>query len=258
MPWAPVSDCCVSFDRVNVARNGVTILESVSASVPRGICTAIVGPNGAGKTTLLLALLEQISYQGTIRRNGQGANTSPRIGYVPQRLPVDRGMPITVLDLMVMGHARRPLWCGISRIHRDRALHWLSCVHASTLAKRPLGVLSGGEWQRVLLALALQQEPDLLLLDEPAAGIDVRGEHLLCELMDTLRERHGFTQLMVSHDLATVTHHADHVILLNRKVIAEGKPADVLVPQHLSAAFGLHMGVATAPWLNVSCQGGDR
>jgi len=253
-----LTDTCVNFDRVNVTRNGITILESVSASVPRGSCTAVVGPNGAGKTTLLLALLGQIPYRGTIRLEAPGSNTMPRIGYVPQRLPVDRGMPITVLDLMVMGHARRPLWCGISRIHRDRALHWLSCVHASTLAKRALGVLSGGEWQRILLALALQQEPDLLLLDEPAAGIDLRGEHLLCELMESLRERHGFTQLMVSHDLATVTHHASHVILLNRSVIAAGKPADVLVPHFLSIAFGLHMGVAAAPWLHTSREGSDR
>ena len=97
--------------------------------------------------------------------------------------------------------------------------------------------------QRALLALALQQDPDLLVLDEPAAGVDFRGEYLFCEILDRLRAEHDFTQLMVSHDLATVTHHATHVILLNRHVAAEGKPKAVLTPDNLSAVFGQHMGL---------------
>ena len=97
--------------------------------------------------------------------------------------------------------------------------------------------------QRVLLALALQQEPELLVLDELSAGIDVQGEQLFCELLDSLRKEKGFTQLMVSHDLPTVTHHATHVICLNHHVVAEGLPKDVLTNKNLTALFGLHMGL---------------
>lgn len=228
----------VRFQALSVQREGVAILQSVTASVPSGGCCAIVGPNGAGKTSLLLALLRQIPYTGQIHM----ATPPPRLGYVPQRLDFDRGAPITVMDFMAMSLQRRPLCIGISRALRRANLERLADVHAETLAKRRLGALSGGELQRVLLAAALQQEPDLLILDEPTAGIDVRGEVLLCELLERLRSERGFTQLMVSHDLATVSHHATHVILLNREVVAEGGPSEVFTPPNLAAAFGLHMG----------------
>ena len=119
----------------------------------------------------------------------------------------------------------------------------LSCVRSESLAKKKLGVLSGGEIQRVLLAMALQQQPEIIILDEPTSGVDPGGGILFCELLEELRLQHGFTQLMVNHDLVTVTHHADHVICLNRRVVAQGSPRDVLVPETLSAIFGLHMGL---------------
>ena len=100
--------------------------------------------------------------------------------------------------------------------------------------------------QRVLLALALQQEPDLLILDEPAAGVDFQGEQIFCELLDSLRQQHVFTQLIVSHDLATVTHHSTYVICLNRKVMAAGPPRQVLTSETLTATFGLHMGLVAS------------
>jgi zinc transport system ATP-binding protein len=98
----------------------------------------------------------------------------------------------------------------------------------------------------VLLALALLQEPDLLVLDEPSAGVDFQGEHIFCELLDELRALKGFTQLMVSHDLATVTHHATHVICLNRRVAAEGPPRQTLTDTNLTAIFGMHMGLVNS------------
>jgi len=103
-----------------------------------------------------------------------------------------------------------------------------------------MGALSGGELQRVLLALALGRNPDLLILDEPAAGVDARGGRLFCELLDSLRSKMNFTQLMVSHDLAMVAHHATHVILLNQRVLVSGPPADVLTPKRLREVFGAH------------------
>jgi len=236
----------VVFENVSVRLDGVPILEGVTASVPRGGCTAVVGPNGAGKTTLLLALLRQTPFDGDIRIGATGTGGAPRIGYVPQRLQFDRGLPMTVRDFMVMGLQRQPLWLGTRRKPRERARELLTAVRSEALEGRLLGVLSGGELQRVLLALALAQDPNLLVLDEPASGVDVQGGQLFCELLERLRRERGFTQLMVSHDLATVTHHATHVILLNRRVIAEGPPREVLTPEHLAAVFGMHMGLADA------------
>lgn len=237
-------EAAVRFESVTVERGGVSILDRVSATAPKGSCTAIIGPNGAGKTTLLLALLGEISYQGRILTPGNGGH--PRIGYVPQRLTFDRGMPLTVSEFLAMGFQKKPLWFGIAKGVRRRSLEALALVKAEHLAGRRLGALSGGELQRVLLALALLQEPDLLVLDEPSAGVDFRGELIFCELLDSLRRAKGFTQLMVSHDLATVTHHATHVICLNRKVAAEGPPRQTLTGENLTAIFGMHMGLVNS------------
>lgn len=237
------ADVAISFQDVTVSRGNVLILDGVSASVPRGACTAIVGPNGAGKTTLLLALLGEIPYKGSIYAACNVSGGCSRIGYVPQRLVFDRGIPITVAEFLVLGTQKKPLWFGIRKALKSNALETLASVKAAHLAGRKLGALSGGELQRVLLALALQQEPELLVLDEPAAGVDFQGEHVFCELLDGLREARGFTQLMVSHDLATVTHHATHVICLNRKVAAEGPPRLTLTSATLTAIFGMHMGL---------------
>ncbi|MDX9786716.1 MAG: metal ABC transporter ATP-binding protein [Desulfobacterales bacterium] len=237
------SNVAIRFEDVTVSRGNVSILDGVSATVPLGGCTAIVGPNGAGKTTLLLALLGEIPYKGRIFTACNVSGGCSRIGYVPQRLTFDRGMPLTVAEFLVLGIQKKPLWFGIRRELKSIAMETLSSVKAAHLAERRLGALSGGEMQRVLLALALQQTPELLVLDEPASGVDFQGEHVFCELLDGLRKSRGFTQLMVSHDLATVTHHATHVICLNRKVAAEGPPRETLTNANLTAIFGMHMGL---------------
>jgi len=246
VPHWEAENSAVVFNDVSVRLNGVPILEGVTASVPLGSCTAVVGPNGAGKTTLLLALLRHVPFEGDITIRTVRPNEPPRIGYVPQRLQFDRGLPITVRDFLVMGLQRRPLWLGTRCDARMRAGQLLAAVRSEPLEERRLGVLSGGELQRVLLALALAQEPDLLVLDEPASGVDIQGGQLFCELLERLRRERGFTQLMVSHDLATITHHATHVILLNRRVVAEGPPREVLTPKNLAAVFGMHMGLVDA------------
>jgi len=236
-------DAAVTFEDVTVAPGGSLILDGVSAHVPRGSNTAIIGPNGAGKTTLLLALLGQMPYKGRIHVANGPSGHSPRIGYVPQRLTFDRGMPMTVMEFMVMGRQRMPLWFGVRQKHRAAVRGLLASVRADGLEKQQIGTLSGGELQRVLLALSLGQDPDLLVLDEPAAGVDLHGEYIFCELLEALRCERGFTQLMVSHDLPTVTHHATHVICLNREVVAEGPPREVLTNETLTAIFGMHMGL---------------
>jgi zinc transport system ATP-binding protein len=236
----------IVFENVGVRLGGITILEGISAAIPAGGSTAIVGPNGAGKTTLLLAILGEIPFTGRIDRFCRGAPASPRVGYVPQRLAFDRGMPLTVMEFLLMGVQRFPLWLGRPKTIQRSVEELLRAVSCELLAHRPLGALSGGEMQRVLLALALQQRPELLLLDEPAAGVDPNGEALFCELLETLRRSHGFTQVMVSHDLVSVTHHATHVIGLNRRMVMEGKPREALNAENLAVLFGRHLGLVDA------------
>ncbi len=233
----------IVFDHVSVTRSGLNILDQVNAAVPAGSCTVLIGPNGAGKTTLLLALLGEVGYRGRITLGG---GKGLRIGYVPQKLMLDRGMPFTVAEFLCMGVQKRPLWLGLSRKAKEQALALLDEVHAAHLMKRRVGTLSGGEMQRVLLALALQQKPELLVLDEPSAGVDFEGGRLFCELLDDLRKSQGFTQIMVSHDLGMVAHHATCVICLKRRVIAQGTPRDVLTGDVLQTLFGMHMGLICA------------
>lgn len=244
----------VFFDDVTIEAGSLPIVTSVSATVPAGSFTAIIGANGAGKTTLLLALLGKIPYRGTIRLNGKGPGRKPHIGYVPQRLEFDRGMPLTVIEVLVMGRQRRPLWFQPKRRMQSEAMQMLKEVGAAHIADRQFGALSSGEQQRVLLALALQRDPDLLILDEPAAGVDIHGEKLICGLLDRFRAERRFTQLMVSHDLSIVTAHADHVICLNRRVIGEGSPREVLTPEVLEATFGIHRGLPDMQRLPEQCQ----
>lgn len=234
----------ISLHKVSVRLGGVPVLEEVDAIVERGSLTALIGPNGAGKTTLLMAILGLVPYTGTIRFGpGKGHNGHPRVGYVPQHLDLDRGAPITVLDFMVMSQQRRPLWFFWQLGLKKRAEENLNRVQSAHLIKKPIGKLSGGEFQRVLLALALQQDADILLLDEPVSGVDVAGELLFCDLLEEIQREARFTLVMVSHDLSIVTRHADHVICLNRRVQCQGPAPEVLTPDNIRAIYGVHAGI---------------
>lgn len=233
----------IKIDNLSVTLNSVKILRNITAAVPRGVCTAIVGPNGAGKSTLVKAILNEISYSGTIsfgQDDGSFGSHPPRWGYVPQKLNFDRAMPITALEFMIASQSRRPLFLGSSRKLQDKCLALLHEVEAPHTANRQLGKLSGGELQRILLATAILQEPQILVLDEVASGVDFQGEKLCCGLLEKFRRERKFTQLMISHDLATVAAHAAHVICLNHSLVAAGHPAEVLTEENLRAAFGMH------------------
>lgn len=241
-PLCPNCAHSVSFEHVYVEHDGVRILDDINASIPRGECTAIVGPNGAGKTTMVLVLLNEISFRGKVTFHGY-TEQRPKVGYVPQSLSFDRGMPLTVLEFMAAFHQKKPLCFGITRKQRETLMPLLEKTACSHLANRSLGALSGGELQRVMLSAALSQEPELLILDEPASGIDFKGGEVCCELLDRFRKEKNFTQLMITHDLSTVAAHASHVICLNRRIVAEGNPHRILTPEVLAATFGPHRGV---------------
>jgi zinc transport system ATP-binding protein len=210
------------------------ILKNVSLTVPARRQTVVIGPNGAGKSTLVRAVLGEIGHSGEIAYSPQ----KPRFGYVPQRLDFDRHLPLTVAEFMALGRSRWPVWLGTPRRVREESLERLGMVRAEHLYVRPLGSLSGGESQRVFLARALMENPDILVLDEPATGVDVTGEQLLCEILEGFKS--DFTVLMVSHDLAAARAHGDWIVCLNRTVVAEGPPSEIFRPEVISLAFGLH------------------
>jgi len=227
----------ITLDRVEVCLGQFEVLKNVTASIPEKKQTVIIGPNGGGKSTLVLTILGFMTYKGTINFT----SPSPKFGYVPQRLEFDRHMPMTVLEYLSLRLTKKPLWLGTSKKVRIRIERSLEKVKAENLLCRPLGVLSGGESQRVQMAAALMTSPDILVLDEPATGVDVYGEQLLCELLDDFKN--DLTVIMVSHDLATAKAHGDWIICLNRRVVAQGPAEEIFTTDILSATFGLHQGL---------------
>lgn len=222
-------------------------LRSVSFRLASGGFVAVVGPNGSGKTTLLKTLLglEQPD-AGTVRVLGGRPDAVPagRIGYVPQIKTFDRSFPAVAVEL-VLSTLRQRWPFGVSAPERERAVEALRRVGAHALADRALGELSGGELQRVYLARSIIQEPRLLLLDEPATGVDRAGAHDLYDLLDAYQERTGATVLMVTHDWNAAYHHASHVLVLDREQISFGPPDEALSEECLRKAFG-HVGHAHA------------
>ena len=209
---------------VSIRRHRDELLAGVSLAVKRQTIHVIVGPNGAGKTTLLSALLGQTAFEGRIvanwRRDG-------RIGYVPQPFAVDPSLPVTVEDFLALTRQRRPVCFGVSRGVRRRVGELLHEVGLAGLERRALSVLSGGELRRVLLAHAVDPIPELLVLDEPASGLDEGGAQRLESLLRALKEA-GCTILMVSHSIEQVRRVADWVTVIDRSLVAEGPPEQTL------------------------------
>ncbi len=224
---------------VTVRFGDAVVLEDVDFDVERGRFLAIVGPNGAGKSTLVKVALGLITPQrGHAALFGDGAGSSPgRVGYVPQLKTFDRSFPATALELVVTG-LRRSWPARVRPDEAQRAVAALDRVGAASLARRPLARLSGGEVQRAYLARALVRRPELVLLDEPATGVDFLAEHDLYDLLERYQADTGATVAMVTHDLAAARYHADRVLVLNRRVHGFGDPETVLCESCLREAFG--------------------
>jgi zinc transport system ATP-binding protein len=218
-------DCLLEIQRLAIHRNREALVDDASIRVARGSLHVIVGPNGAGKSTLIAAVLGLIPFDGQIVLNWKRTGA---IGYVPQTFPVDPTLPVTVEDFLALTRQRRPVCLGLSAESRRTVARLLGRVGLSGLEHRPLAVLSGGELRRVLLAHALDPEPELLILDEPTSGLDEAAAHWLEETLTAIRRGGRTTVLMVSHDLDQVRRVADRVTVLDRRIVAEGPVADVL------------------------------
>lgn len=225
-----------------VRRGEVEVLRDVAFELPASRFLAVIGPNGAGKSTLVQALLGLVEpARGEVRVLGRPPGRDPsRIGYVPQLKTFDRSFPATALELVVSG-LRRAWPARIAAHEREAACASLARVGADRLTDRPLARLSGGELQRAYLARALVRRPDLVILDEPATGVDFLAEHDLNRLLEGYQRDTRATIVMVTHDLAAARHHASDVLVLNRTVHGFGPPERALTSACLERAYG-HVG----------------
>jgi zinc transport system ATP-binding protein len=236
--------CCTRVNGFNVTLGQHRVLRDVSLHFHCGELTAIIGRNGAGKSTLLRAILGEVPHSGELvfldekdRRTGK-----PLIGYVPQRLDMDASSPTSVFDLFAAALTRQAVWFFRTGRMRYAAVKALERVEAGRLADRRLGALSGGELQRVLLALALSPLPDLLLLDEPVSGVDHQGLQLFFGMVSELRRNYDLSILLVSHDFDLVAQYADRVVLMDGgAVVLSGTPAEVFSDPRSAEIFGANL-----------------
>lgn len=233
--------CCTKIENCNVVFGKSQILKDINIHIHCGELTALIGTNGAGKSTLLKAILGEVPHSGALSYlDAKGIRSGhPLIGYVPQHLSFDLTTPTSVFDLFMACLSNIPSWITGTRKLRSRISQSLEKVKADHLIDKRLGALSGGELQRILLALALEPVPDLLLLDEPLSGIDRNGLEMFYNIVSELRENFDLSIILVSHDLDLVAKYADRVILLKGSVICSGTPQEVFGDPRTKEEFGM-------------------
>jgi len=220
-------DTILDVKQLTIRFGPATVLKDVSFRVVRGESVAVIGPNGSGKTVLFRALIGAIPSEGTLK-------WAPgiRFGYVPQKVDLARDLPITGVDFL---RAR-----GAGGHSTDEAMGAaISAVGLTpALSRQSVGSLSGGQFQRLLIAFALMGDPDVLLLDEPTAGVDEPGQERLNELIQRLQAERKLTVLLISHDLSVVHQHATHVLCLSAGTAHFGEPTTILTPDLLHEVYG--------------------
>ena len=213
---------CIRINHLGVTIGEQQILSDVNLHIHCGTLTVLIGRNGAGKSTLIRAILNDIPHTGSIefkdRENGHIQKL--KIGYVPQNLNIEKSTPVSVYDMIASSQSNRPVFLYKSK-------ESLKMFEAEHLIDKQVCNLSGGELQRVLLSMAVMDEPNLLLLDEPVSGIDQNGMELFYRNIEYLKENFDLAVLLISHDLDYVRKYADHVVLIDGKVLTQGTPKEV-------------------------------
>lgn len=231
--------CKISVKDIGVKKGKDILLSSVSFDLFCGQLTALIGVNGAGKTTLLKSILNEIKHDGTVTFESHHGEKIENItiGYVPQHLDFDRSAPVSVEDFMLIGRTNSPVCFKKDKKQLkaiDEALEMVGCLE---LKNKTLGVLSGGEIQRVMLASALYPLPELLILDEPVSGVDIKGSEKFYEVIKNLKTNYHIAIAMVSHDLGIVKEYADNVILINKSVLKSGSAEEVFSSKEFKESF---------------------
>lgn len=235
--------CCLRVQNLSVKIGGDRILQDVNMHIHCGEMVAIIGPNGAGKSTFIKAILGQREYDGVIAFSVPGERSrKPRIGYVPQSPNFDPSDPISVGDLFACCLSRRPAFLGLGKSTWELVLDCLDMVHGADLIDKRVGTLSGGELQRVLLALALEPMPNILILDEPLSGVDVEGMQSLMDMLDEIRKTCDLSILMITHDFSMLPRYADQVALIDHTLKIMDKPEVVLNSEAFFRSFRMRGG----------------
>ena len=221
--------CCLRIQDLSVTIGSNVIIEQVNLHVHCGEMVAIIGPNGAGKSTLIKTILGQQPHDGVLSFSIPGQrNRKPKIGYVPQSPTFDPGDAVSVADLFACCMSKRPAFLGQSNSIRQKILGCLDRLGCENLIDKPIGTLSGGELQRVLLALALEPLPNILILDEPLSGVDAEGMETFMDILDEIRRTYDLSILMITHDFSMLSRYADQVLLLDKRPLCQGTPFEVL------------------------------
>lgn len=220
---------CTKINNISVKFGKEVILKNVNLHVHCGELTVIIGRNGAGKSTLLKAILGEVEHTGNITFMDMKEKMTKKIkiGYVPQSINIEKHMPTTVYDLFASCICHVPVFLKKDKKIYQEIKEQLKLFGAEKLIDKSIGDLSGGELQRVLLAIATKPIPNLLILDEPVSGIDENGTKDFYELVNQLKTKYDMSILLVSHDLDLVQKYADRVILLDKEVVKEGTPDEV-------------------------------
>lgn len=231
--------CCTKITNFSVKKGNTVILDNVNLHIHCGDLTAVIGPNGAGKSTFLKAILGEIPHEGDLSFVDEKDRKArvPHIGYVPQFLDFDKTSPVSVKDLFNITYSNFPAWIKCRKSVRKIAKESLDKVEAEVLLDKKLGDLSGGEIQRVLLALALTPMPDILLLDEPVSGVDVRGMNIFYEIVSQIRKKYDLTIILISHDFEMVKKYANKVVLLDKTIKKQGTPKEVFSSSEFEQLF---------------------
>ena len=230
--------CCLRVQNMSVRIGSDMILSNINLHIHCGQLVALIGPNGAGKSTFIKAILGQQDYDGIIAFSAPGQRgKKAKIGYVPQSPSFDPSDPVSVSDLFVCCLSKRPAFLGATRSMRERILDCLDRVRGTDLIDKRIGTLSGGELQRVLLALALEPLPNILILDEPLSGVDVEGIEALMDMLDEIRKTYDLSILMTTHDFSSLQRYADQVVLIEHGIKKIGTPAEVLESPEFREVF---------------------
>lgn len=230
----------IKLENVGVSRFGHDIIKDVNLTLKCGGITAIIGVNGAGKTTLIRTLLGDIKYKGKISftdHNGK-ASRDIKIGYVPQQLSFDKSTPTSVMDLLCAAKSKYPAFLGYRRKDKLAAMDLLNASGCAELAKRRIGELSGGELQRIMLAMALDPVPDLLILDEPVSSLDINAVQEFYTRVFDLRQSYHMAIIIVTHDFKLVSDYADKVVMVDGGRADIGSPQEILTSDAFKRVFG--------------------